>query len=167
MTPRGTLALLGVLALLVVYLSVVDRPSSTTVDEEPLLTAPAAQVTRVEITWPDARLLAVRRDGGWRDQDERPLPSGLVDDLLAALGTVRPMETLASTGPTASEYGFGPRTTSLSIGAGGNPLLHLEMGDRNPSRTGVYVRRSGSVEVLLVGALLHWELEKLRAAASR
>lgn len=167
MTPRGTLALLGVLALLVVYLSVVDRPSSTTLSEEPLLTAPAAQATRVEITWPDVRLLAVRRDGGWRDQDEHPLPSGLVDDLLAALGTVRPMETLASTGPTATEYGFGPRATSLSVGAGGNPLLRLEVGDRNPSWTGIYVQRSGADEVLVVGALLHWELEKLRVAAAQ
>jgi hypothetical protein len=45
-------------------------------------------------------------------------------------------------------------------------LLALEVGATNPARTGVYVRRIGEPAVLLVGALLRWEIEKLRRVVS-
>jgi hypothetical protein len=45
-------------------------------------------------------------------------------------------------------------------------LLDLEVGAMNPSETAVYVRRMGHSPVLLVGALLHWELQKLRRVVS-
>ena len=43
-------------------------------------------------------------------------------------------------------------------------LLAMDIGTRNPAWTGSYARRDGRDEVLLVGALLRWELEKLRSA---
>jgi hypothetical protein len=166
MTARGTVALLAVLAALLGYVTMVDRPSVRPTDVAPLLTVPPAQATRVEIVWPEARLLGVRRDGEWRDERERGLPSGLVDDLLSALATVRPIETLTASAAAASEYGFGAKATTVAVAAAGNPLLALEVGDRTPSWTGVYVRRSGAPDVLVVGALLHWELAKLRGVAA-
>lgn len=164
MTLRGTLALLGVLALLVVYLTAIDRPERAPV-EEPLLTVTPARATEVDIAWPDGRLLTARRDGEWRDANQRPLPAGLIDDLLVALRTMRALETLSPDGAQPTEYGFGAAATSLAVAAEKQPVLRLEVGARNPAWTGVYVRRRGSSEVLLVGALLHWELEKLHAAA--
>ena len=167
MTPRGTLGLLALLAVLVAYVAIVDRPwSPATSVEPPLLATPAARVTTVEITWPGAHLVGTRRDDGWYDQHGQRLSGGLVDDLLAALATVRPMETLPAAGATATEYGLGAAATGLALGANGTELLRLEVGDRNPAWTGVYVRRSGAGEVLVVGALLHWELTKLRATTS-
>jgi hypothetical protein len=63
-------------------------------------------------------------------------------------------------------YGLGASAQRLLVtGADGRPLLALEVGERNPAWTGLYVRRKGEREVVMVGALLRWELEKLRDAA--
>jgi len=40
----------------------------------------------------------------------------------------------------------------------------MDIGNRNPAWTGSYARRAGRAEVLLVGAVLRWELDKLRSA---
>jgi hypothetical protein len=167
MTVRGTLALVGLLGVLLLYVGIIDRPPLPPHEERPLLAAPLAQATRVDVTWPDAALRGVRRDGGWVDAQDRVLPAGLIDDLLVALGTVRPIERVPDVGATATDYGLGARATSVVVGAAGNPLLQLEVGDRNPSWTGIYVRRLGSADVVRVGALLHWELAKLRTVATR
>jgi hypothetical protein len=91
----------------------------------------------------------------------------MIDDLLAALATIRPMDALPEGAPDLTDYGFGSAATTLAVSAGAAPIVQLQVGDRNPAWTGVYVRRTGSAEVLLVGALLHWELEKLRRVATR
>ena len=44
-------------------------------------------------------------------------------------------------------------------------IADVEVGAMNPAGTGVYVRRYGEPPVLLVGALLRWELEKVRRVA--
>ena len=64
-----------------------------------------------------------------------------------------------------SDYGLGPDTPRLRVMAAGKELLSLEIGERNPAWTGLYARLAGQREVILVGAVLHWELEKLRDAA--
>jgi hypothetical protein len=168
MTVRGTLGLLAALALLVLYLVAVDPPSTRLPPlSEPLLAVPAVRVTTIEIVWPETRLHAVRRAGAWQAFGHAVLPAGSVDDLLAALATIRPMDTLTPSGTNAPDYGLGAAATTLTMAAGAVPLLQLQVGNRNPAWTGVYVRRNGSAEILLVGALLHWELEKLRRIATR
>jgi hypothetical protein len=124
-------------------------------------------VKSVDLTWPDARLHAVRDDGAWHADGPAVLPAGMVDDLLVALATIRPIDTLAGSAADATDYGFGSAATTLVVATRDAPVLQLQVGDRNPAWTGIYVRRTGSTEVLLVGALLHWELEKLHALATR
>jgi hypothetical protein len=50
--------------------------------------------------------------------------------------------------------------------ADGRELVAIEVGAMNPAETGVYVRRSGQRPILLIGALLRWELEKVRRVVS-
>jgi uncharacterized protein DUF4340 len=165
-TVRGTLGLLGVFAALAAYLLLVPPPAARLAPlVEPLLAVPAEQVDAIEVTWPERRLRATRLGGTWRSADGAVLPPGTIEDLLAALASLRPTETLAAPDGTV-DYGLATGTT-LVVSAEGVPVAQLRIGDRNPAWTGVYVRRTGSDDVVLVGALLHWELEKLRAAASR
>jgi len=167
-TVRGTLGLLAALAVLVLYLVAVDAPPAPPrPPEAPLLAVPAADATTVDLTWPDAHLHAVRRDGAWHADDPAVLPAGMVDDLLAALATIRPIDTLTASATDATDYGFGSGGTTLVVSTRDAPVLRLQVGDRNPAWTGIYVRRTGSMDVLLVGALLHWELEKLHTMATR
>lgn len=165
MTLRGTLGLIGVLALLAAYLLLVPPPVRTP-PAQPLLGIPVESVDTVELSWPDRQLRLRRSDTGWRLNDGRSVPSHMVDDLLVTLSTLRPMETLRA-GDDVADYGLDARAVTLAVFAGGRDALRLRMGDRNPAQTGVYVQSSGSQEVLVVGALLHWEVEKLHAMATR
>ncbi|MFM8409215.1 MAG: hypothetical protein ACKOCT_02985 [Alphaproteobacteria bacterium] len=51
--------------------------------------------------------------------------------------------------------------------AGGDPALRVDIGDRNPTLTAVYVRVGASPDVVLVGSVLLWEWDKLVAEARR
>jgi len=165
MTVRGTLALVGVLVLLAAYAFVIDRPATPSTSlPPPLLAIPAVDVTRLEVVWPQGAVNASRDTSGWRAEHGAALPGGVVDDVLAALATVRPVSRLRLTAGDAGDYGFGPEQATVRAYAGGQRVLDVEVGARNPAWTGLYVRRRGADEVLVVGSLLYWELEKLRAA---
>jgi hypothetical protein len=169
MTVRGTL---GLFALLVVLLGLVwlgergaPPPGAPVVDAPPLLAALPADVTRLEWTSDGTRLTMVRTPGGWTDAAGRPWRSNAPGDLLDALTTLRPVAVVSVDPTTLGEYGLGADASRLEVlGADQRPLLRLDLGRRNPAWTGVYVRREDTPEVLLVGALLHWELRKVRDA---
>lgn len=163
MTVRGTAGLMALLAAFCGYLWLSARPAvSPAPPGSPLLAVPAGRVTRIEIEWPDARLAAVRNAGTWRGAaGQSDVPAWQIDDLLATLATIRPVTTLARAERDAAQYGFGDAATAVRLDAGAEVALELEVGDRNPAWTGVYVRRTGSPDAHLMGALLHWELEKL------
>ena len=173
MTLRGTALLLAVLAALGGYLWLVDGPPRGTSggpgassDVPPLLARPPAEVVRVDLAEGERRLTAIRRDDGWRDPGGRLWGHDVVSDLLAALGSLRPLTIVARDPLAPADYGLGPAAPRLMLlDADGRRILALELGERNPASTGLYVRRVGEQEVMLVGAVLGWEVDKLRAAA--
>jgi hypothetical protein len=162
MTVRGTLALLGLFAVLAAYVILVPAPTPHRPLAAPLLAEPVERVSALEIAWPDRRLRATRRGDRWQTDGGAPVAPGMVEDLLATLSTLRPTETLPA-GEGTADYGLAPPAASLLLSAGGASVLRLEIGGRNPAWTGIYVRTTGDANVQLVGALLHWELEKLHA----
>ena len=169
-TVRGTLALLGVLIALLGYLWLVEFPSrraAPSAEPAPLLAA-GARVGRVEVEDREGRVTAMRSERGWTDAEGRPWQSDAVSDLVDTLGTLRPVMVVDPAPEDPATYGLGPDAPQLRVVAqDGKPLLTLEVGERNPSWTGLYARAAGRPEVVLVGAVLHWELEKLRHAAPR
>lgn len=170
MTGRGTLLLVGVLLGLLGYLWMAEvrprRPAAPVSGPPPLLIVPPAMVAQVEVETHGVHLTAVRHDGTWGDADGRPWRADAVSDLVATLETLRPVMVVDLDPKEPGDYGLGPEAEHVRIiGTDGQPLLALEVGDRNPSWTGLYARRAGQPEVILVGAVLRWELEKLRGAA--
>jgi hypothetical protein len=165
MTVRGTLGLLALFAVLAAYVILVPAPGPRPL-AAPLLTVPVERVSSLELVWPDRRLSATRVRDRWQMDGGTTLPPGMVEDLLATLSTLRPTETLPA-GDGTADFGLAPPAAALLLSADGTIVLRLEIGARNPAWTGVYVRRTGDSSVQLVGALLHWELEKLHAMATR
>ena len=172
MTTRGTLLLVAVLVGLAGYLWMAEVGQQTPlrasepIEAAPLLAVPPAGVARVELEDGAQRLVAVRREGGWSDPAGRPWDGEAVADLLESLGSLRPLMTVDPDPAEPADYGFGPDTARIRLLArDGRPLLVLDVGERNPAWTGLYARHVGSREVMLVGALLRWELEKLQANA--
>lgn len=173
MTARGTAALLAAFAALLGYLWLTElrprEPAAAGVRVEPaLLALPTAEVRRVELEEGGRTLAAIRRDGGWVDADGRPWPGDAVASLVETLTNLRPLMTVDPDPREAAVYGLGDLAPRLRVlAADGRPALALELGTQNPAWTGLYARLGGRREVVLLGGVLRWELEKLREAAPR
>jgi hypothetical protein len=157
MTVRGTVGLAVVLALLVAYLIVTPPPIGPDSDASTLLAPPLDDATIVEVTQGGRTTTFVRRDGRWNAPG--------VPDLLAALASLRVLAVIDA-GTDPESYGFRADALRLRVATDGRELMAIDVGAMNPAETGVYVRRAGQRPVLLIGALLRWELEKLRRVAS-
>ena len=158
MTVRGTLGLAVVLGLLVGWLMVSTPPSSPVLDDTTPLTPALDDATAVEIAQADRITRLVRKDGTWSPK--------ATSDLLEALASLRVLAVMDPDPADPASYGFGADALRLRIIADAKELVAIEVGAMNPAETGVYVRLGGERPVLLVGALLRWELEKLRRVAS-
>jgi hypothetical protein len=156
-TVRGTVGLAVVFALLVAYLRLTAPGPGSAADAQALLTPPLEGATRITLVEGGRTTEITRRDGGWSAPG--------VPDFLAALASLRVVAVIEDASPES--YGFAPDASQLRIDSGAGPLVELELGANNPAETGVYVRRVGQRPVLLVGALLRWELEKLRGGVEK
>lgn len=170
MTMRGTLGLLLVAAALLALVLADRRPivpqaPLPTPDGPPLLEAPLGAVAQLEWDRGPDRLTLVRTSSGWRDAAGHAWPADVVEVALDALGSLHPQVVVADEPLALAEYGLEPAGERLRVlDDTGHELLALDIGNRNPAWTGSYARRAGRREVLLVGALLRWELDKLRSA---
>ena len=171
LTGRDTAVLLAVLTVLVGYLWVFEvRPRRDVATAEPeaapLLPVPPTAVARVELEEHGRRLTAVRGREGWTDSSGRPWRTSAVSDLVDTLGSLRPVMVVDPQPKEPGDYGLGAPVRRLVVsGTDGRSVLALELGEKNPAWTGIYARRAGQAEVMLIGGVLSWELEKVRGAA--
>jgi hypothetical protein len=156
-TVRGTIGLAVVFAVLVAYLRLTAPATGPAVDTAALLAPPLEGATRITLTDGDHPIEITRNDGGWSAPG--------APDFLTALASLRVIAVIDAADPES--YGFAPDASQLRIDSAEQPLVELELGANNPAETGVYVRRVGQRPVLLVGALLRWELEKLRRGVEK
>lgn len=157
MTVRGTLILAAILAALVGHLAL-TRPALGPPDDAARLTPPLEGATTVELTRGGRTIRLVRGDRTWS--------AARTGDLLAGIGSLAVLAVIDPAPADAGLYGFGADALRLRVLSGTDVLAAIEVGAPNPAGTGVYVRRIGEPPVLLVGALLRWELEKLRRVIS-
>ena len=162
---RTTLLLLAVFAALLTYVLGTGRPGAPVPEAPsgalPPLLASARPPARLEISTARQLVTAAATPTGWRLTPDAGAAAE-VEALLDALRSLRPLLTVDPSPQDPADYGLGATADRLRLlDDGGGELLDLEIGARNPSWTGVYVRRQGSPEVLLVGGVLRWELSKV------
>jgi hypothetical protein len=169
-TVRGTFGLILVaVALLLLVLGdkraiIPERPLPT-VEGTPLLDVSADRVARLEWERGPERLTLVHTPAGWYDAAGHRWPGDVVDVAIDALVSLRPRSVVEGEHVNMDEYGLAAATERLRVlDDTGRELLAMDIGNRNPAWTGNYARRDGRDEVLLVGSLLRWELDKLRSA---
>ena len=139
-----------------------ERPLATP-DTPPLLDARPGDVARIEWIGEAGRLTLVRTPDGWDDAAGHRRSADVVDAVLDSLGSLHPHAVLEGETGSLAEYGLAPARERLLLSDDrGNALLSVDIGTRNPAWTGYYARREGRDEVLLVGALLRRELDKLQ-----
>jgi hypothetical protein len=173
MGARGTLILALLVVVVGAYLWLEHAPPETQRSNETLLGEPRAadphQPLRHLVDFQPADVVAVQlqRDGATR-QTERSgdtwsktaNPAAIKDFLqnLLQLGVLMDIPTGAG---ELRDYGLAPPRSVLQLRIGGRPTpLTLQIGDRNPSVTGVYVRLGADGPVVLAGALVEWEFDK-------
>lgn len=169
LTGRTTVVLLGVMTVLVAYVWLVElhpgrRESLAAPTEPALLSVSPDAVARVELDEHGHVVTAVRSDGRWTDGTGRPWRDDAVADLVATLASLRPVMIVDEAPREPAEYGLGPNASRLTVAtAEGRSVLVLEIGEPNPAGTGLYARRDGRPDVMLLGGILTWELGKLRS----
>lgn len=176
MSPRSTLvfAALAALAAGGVWFDgrlrgdphLLPRAPLPTPDTPALLDA-AATVARLEWERGGERLTLMRSANGWSDAAGHAWPADVVESALDTLASLRPHVVAPADEVDLAAFGLAATRERLRVlDDGGRMLLAIDIGNRNPAWTGWYVRRDGADDVLLVGALLRWELDKLHSADS-
>jgi uncharacterized protein DUF4340 len=84
-----------------------------------------------------------------------------ITDFLANLAQLAVVMDIPAGAAELRDYGLDPPQSVVRLQTRGQPTpMVLQIGDRNPSVTGVYVRVGEDGPVLLAGALVTWEFDK-------
>jgi hypothetical protein len=169
---RGT----AVLALLVLFTAAYlcfEQPPQDTPATRALVfgTPPAPPPTRsaqrlLDFAPADVVTVSLEHEGVVR-QTERvggtwqgPSRPGAIDDFLHTLADLGVLMDLSADVVDLKDYGLQPPRSvlQLQLRHHSQPLV-LQIGDRNPATTGVYVRIGNTGPVVLAGALVAWEFD--------
>lgn len=169
MSWRAVAAIYGVLAVLLAVVLLGEQPPEPTAPapeaapERSLLGMDAAAVRAVEFRRGDVRVRAVRDDDRWRmlDPEGARVPSDLVAAAVATLTAGQVSEVVAER-PQAADlatFGLAEPHSAIVITAGTDDArreLTVLLGERNPTRTALYARRTDDPRVYLVGLNLRY-----------
>jgi hypothetical protein len=173
---RGTLVLLAAVAsaAFLLYRDVNAERSERSwraIFEEPRETPPADQVTRLIDFDPASVTTVTVRRGSQQWQAERTADgwSGAgratdMDDFLHDLGELAVILPIEVGPDTLRDHGLEPPQASIALTRASAAPITVLIGARNPPATGVYVRVGNDGPVVLTGALLLWDLEKVERA---
>ncbi len=164
MSWRAVAVVWVVLIGLVAFVLLVERepevapPVPETAPERSLLGIEARDVHAIELRRRDARVRAVRDGDRWRTVEPAgaAVPSDLVAAVVATLTAGQVSEVVAEAPRPDELAAFGldaPRSTIvLTVGPQDAPHgLTVLLGERNPTRTALYGRRTDDPRVFLVG----------------
>ena len=138
-----------------------DAPGLATPGAEPLLALVPEQVTLVRLRQGATTREALRRDGGWTPDRA----NGLMDDFLRSLAGLPVLHDIPAAAGDLGDYGLAPPHGSIELRAADrkDPVV-LEVGDRNPPGSAVYVRLVDRGRVVLAGALVRHDFDRTFAA---
>jgi hypothetical protein len=123
----------------------------------PLVVADPASISRIRIQFDGRERTTQRTETGWTGTD-RP---ELVEEFVRDLTRLGPLETIDVPPEGRAEFGLAPPRGRIELFPTNTttPIV-IEIGNLNPPGTGLYVRRPPEPEVLLIGSLIHWELQR-------
>jgi hypothetical protein len=116
-----------------------------------------AEVAAVELEHGGLMRKAHRNGNKWEGSGA----SSLVDDFLHSISQLGVLAEIPTTPADLKDYGLQPPQSVLRLHLRDRAAaLVLQIGDRNPATTGVYVRIGEHGPVVLAGALVRWEFDK-------
>lgn len=134
---------------------------------EPLVDLDPGKVRSIGVELRDGTAFAFTRSGGgWqlaRGSSTSDVPADRLDGFLQTLAGLTRLVEIGDQGVVPAEFGLDPPRARLVLQDGKE--VSLAIGDRNPPLTGLYVQVLPSPKIVLVGAVLLWEFDKLAALA--
>jgi len=128
-----------------------EEPSVPLVEFEP------DAVEAIHVERDPLHLQTRRDDGGWTGVQ---IPER-VDDFLVTLRDMVRLMTVPASPHDLADFGLEKPWASIELQLRNGPPIRLFLGNLNPAGTANYVRVGRNGPVVLTGALLRWELEKL------
>ncbi len=173
MSARATLVLALLVVVIGAYLWLEEAPPDAGRSPEALFGQPRAadpnQPVRHILDFQPADVVAIRleRNGTTRhtersgDTWSNAANAAAINDFLKNLAQLTVVMDIPADAGDLEHYGLQPPRSVLQLQISGRPTpLVLQIGDRNPSVTGVYVRPGENAPVVLAGALVAWEFDK-------
>ena len=168
--PLRRLAIMALVALVlgvVVLLTVLPglAPPVPKRGGEPVVELDPKRVRQVDVVPREgAPYSFARKDGAWfmsRQQGEEAVPSDRLDGFLGTLAGLTRLVVIDEPDANLAEFGLAPPRAVITIRDGKD--LALAVGDRNPPLTALYVQVLPNSDIVLAGAVLLWEFDKLVA----
>jgi hypothetical protein len=166
---------LGVMACVLGGYTYITTPEKkglgTTVEqktERPVLDFNADQVTQIDLLFDGQQIVSQRTATGWKQMPSgEPLRSEAVDEFLANLKKLINLGEVEIGNASLSEYGLQPPSSRVVLQLAGGDARTLALGNRNPVQTSIYAQVNNSPQVVLVGAVVLWDMRKLVMAADK
>ena len=168
--------LLGLIALVLgsyTYLSAPEsrpggRPQAATDRERPALNFTAEEVSRIELVYNQQHLVCQRSRDGWQVAATggavRPTA---VQDFLTNLAKLLHLGNVEGIQDELAEYGLRPPQASITLELDTQETRRLQIGTRNPVQSSLYAQINDAPQVVLVGAVVLWDIRKLFTAANQ
>jgi len=164
MSPRITMALAVIVALVAAYIFAVDRPMAQRAEQaKHLIQLSKDQITGVTLDSAKGRVELARRDAThWEltQPVQVPAASFSVSDLLDALTGLVPQRTLGGAGSDLSSYGLDRPVAQVTLRASGGRTVTLQVGKPSPVATAVYARLVPGSSVYLLDSSIKDTLSK-------
>lgn len=170
---RDRLRLLMLLGSIAAVLALIDiftvlpllKPPDAVPKGERLLHFDAAKINGIETTLGRRSVRLEKGASGWEAVSpgaRDSVPDERATELLDALRDTTVLASIAAEQGRRGEFGLDPPKGSITL-HGDREEIQIVLGDRNPTLTGLYVLVPPRADVLLVGAVLLWEMEKVLA----
>jgi hypothetical protein len=167
------LLVLGVLACFLGGYTYLTAPEKKGLDIQieqkgrPVLDFPAEQVTHIELLFDDEQVRCQRTAEGWQQlPGGRPLRAEAVDEFLGNLQKLVNLGEVDIGNASLSEYGLHPASSLVVLKLADGSTRSLALGNRNPVQTSIYAQVNETPQVVLVGAVILWDMRKLVIAAN-
>ncbi len=162
--------ILGVLACLLGGYTYGTAPEKKTLErktEKAVLDFTLESVTRIALLFEGRRIECQRATDGWKQTATGThIPPDAIEDFLTNLKKLINLGAVEGVGTQLSEYGLQPPTAQITLQVEGEGTRTLTLGKHNPVQTSLYAQINESPEVVLVGAVVLWDMRKLVTAAS-
>ncbi len=168
--------ILGLLACVLggyTYLTTSDtRPLSGQLagaqEERPVLNFAAEDVTQIALLYNKRRLTCQRTAEGWKQTPSGlPIPTDTIQDFLTNMGKLLQLGELTGVQTELAEYGLKPPEASITLQLQGQETRNLHIGARNPVQSSLYAQINEAPQVVLVGAVVLWDMRKVFTAADQ